>query len=160
VLESDHLRAVGIPAELLGNAAFLLGRLGSQLKNEAFEAFERLGASPYHYSVLAVLEEGERETQATIADALGLNKSLLVGLLDSLEAEGLIERRRDPADRRRQMVSVTEQGRRRLAEFRELAHRIEEEALAPLDAGERAALLELLQRVAAHRNARYARPAG
>ena len=148
-----------IPAELLSNALFLLGRLGIEVKAEVFEAFDGLGASPYHYSVLALLDEGERATQATIADALGVNPSLLVGFLDNLEAEGLIERRRDPDDRRRQMVKATAKGRRRLAEFRALAQRLEDEALEPLDARERATLRDLLQRLAANRDARYVRPA-
>ena len=63
-----------------------------EIKDRTIEAYEAVGASPYHYSVLAVLEEGARDTQATIADALGYDRSWLVGLLDELEEEGLIER--------------------------------------------------------------------
>jgi DNA-binding MarR family transcriptional regulator len=155
VVESPLEAAACIPRELLSNALFLLGRLGVQTKTETMEAFEAAGYSPYHYSVLALLEEGERATQAAIADTLGLNKSLLVGFLDELEDEGLIERRRDPNDRRRQMVKATAKGRRRLAEHRELARRLEREMLEPLTAEERATLQALLLRVAAHRDARY-----
>ena len=144
-----------IPRELLSNALFLLGRLGVQIKAEAMESFEALGASPYHYSVLALLEEGDRATQAQIADALGLNPSLLVGFLDTLEEDGLIDRRRDPSDRRRQMVRATAKGRERLAELRALSAQLEDETLEPLDAEERAMLRQLLLRLAMHRDARY-----
>jgi len=145
-----------LPQELVASTAFLLGRLGYACKGRAVEEFEVLGFSPYHYSVLALLSEGERETQATIADALGVDRSQLVGLLDSLEERGLIERRRDPHDRRRHVVSLTAAGKKQLAKFRSLIKRLDEDIVAPLDPESREILHGLLLRIASHHDPRFA----
>jgi DNA-binding MarR family transcriptional regulator len=144
-----------LPLEMLARPAVLLGRVGIAVKMETVEKFEEIGFSAYHYGVLALLDESARETQATIADALGVDRSVLVGLLDQLEERGLVERRRDPNDRRRQMVNLTPAGRRQLAAFRKMVQQIEDDFLAPLDEEERATLHDLLLRVAARRDSRF-----
>ncbi|MGZ4355019.1 MAG: MarR family winged helix-turn-helix transcriptional regulator [Gaiellaceae bacterium] len=149
---------VCLPRELVASPVFLLGRVGYGVKLKALDTFEREGFSPYHHSVLALLEEGSRETQATIADALKLDRSQLVGLLDQLEEKGLIERRRDPNDRRRHVVSLTPAGKHQLAQFRTLVKQLEAEILAPLDDESRATLHRLLLEIARHQDARFAAP--
>jgi MarR family transcriptional regulator, lower aerobic nicotinate degradation pathway regulator len=144
------------PRELVQSPSFLLKRLGFAAKDRVTDAFEEAGASAYHYAVLAVLEEGDRETQATIADALAYDRSYLVGLLDELEERGLIERRRDPADRRRHIVRVTAAGKKTLARLRAVHEKVDDDFFAPLSADERTTLHTLLLRLAAHHDPRYA----
>src|ERR671925_671160 len=133
-----------LPEELLASATFLLKRLGFAAKERAMEAYERTGLHPYHYAVLLVLGEGSRETQGAIADTLGYDRGQLVGLLDELEERGLVERRRDPEDRRRHLVRLTPDGKRTLNRLRALARQIEDEFLAPLSDAECATLHALL----------------
>jgi MarR family transcriptional regulator, lower aerobic nicotinate degradation pathway regulator len=144
----------GPPRELLTSSTFLLKRLGFAAKEHSHSAFEGTGLSPFHFAVLALLEEDPRETQAAIADALGYDRSHVVRLLDELEERDLVVRKRDPEDRRRHVVKMTPEGRKALAKLRSIVRRLEEEFLAPLDAGERAALQALLQRLAAHHDPR------
>ena len=138
-----------LPEELASSTPFLMKRLGFKLKDQSMAAYEQAGLHPYHHAVLAVLDEGTRETQGAIADALGYDRGQLVGLLDELEERNLVERRRDPSDRRRQSVRLTPDGKRALAKLRALARQLEDDFLASLDGEERAQLHALLRRLAA-----------
>src|SRR4051794_6948737 len=133
----------GPPLELLQSTTYLLKRLGMAVKDRSIDAFESTGVTGQHYAVMLVLEEGARETQGTIADALGYDRSVLVGLLDELEERGYVERKRDPADRRRHLVTLTAAGREAIDKLRAVTSRVEKDFLAPLEPAERAALQEL-----------------
>jgi MarR family transcriptional regulator, lower aerobic nicotinate degradation pathway regulator len=143
------------PRELVKSTSFLLKRLGFAIKERTMEAFEERGANPYQHGVLCSLSESQAETQAQIADALGYDRSWLVGLLDELEEEGLVERKPDPADRRRNVVTLKPKGLERLREYRDISKRVEEEFLAPLSKDERLQLHALLQKVAEHHDPRF-----
>jgi MarR family transcriptional regulator, lower aerobic nicotinate degradation pathway regulator len=138
-----------LPEELASSTPFLLKRLGFKVKDRSAAAYEQAGLHPYHHAVLAVLDEGTRETQGAIADALAYDRGQLVGLLDELEERNLVERRRDPADRRRHTVRLTPDGKRALAKLRALARQLEDDFLASLDEDDRAQLHGLLRRLAA-----------
>jgi DNA-binding MarR family transcriptional regulator len=153
-LELERRRRIGVAKELLGSNLFLLGRLGVAAKARALQELERAGFDPWDYGTLAVLSEGMRETQSTVADALRLDPSRMVAILDSLEKRGLVERQRDPHDRRRHLVSITGSGRKQLVRLRAIVKEAEDEFLAPLDAESRAQLHDLLLRLAAHHDPR------
>ena len=140
----DTKQDARLPAELVASSLFLLKRLGMTAKQRSVDEYERLGLNPYHHAILALLEGSAPETQAEIADALGYDRGTLVGLLDELEEQELVERKRDPDDRRRQLVRITADGKRTLAKLRALSKRLEDEFLAPLDAEQRDQLHALL----------------
>jgi len=137
-----------LPEELLAKSGFLMVRLGAEFRSHAVGALADAGFSQYHYSVLALLHEQDRETQAEIAVTLDLDPSQLVGVLDGLEQRGLIARQRDPRDRRRHLVSLTTEGRRQLRRLRTAFDRLEERLFAPLGPDERATLHAMLLRLA------------
>jgi len=142
-------------AELRACTGFLLARVGISMKLAAMEQSEAAGCSPSAYAVLAVLAEGAAETQATIADTLDLDRSQLVGILDELEKDGLIERRRDQADRRRHMVTITHAGQKLLVKMRAMVKNLEDSFLGSLNGKERVLLQEFLQRIAASNDHRF-----
>src|SRR5256885_16196810 len=145
-----------LPEELASSTPFLMKRLGFKLKEHSMAAYEQAGLHPYHHAVLAVLDEGTRETQGAIADALGYDRGQLVGLLDELEERGLVERRRDPNDRRRHLVQMTPDGKRTLRRLRALARELEDDFLEPLSDAERPKLPALLLKLAAKHEPRCA----
>ncbi|HLY86255.1 MAG TPA: MarR family transcriptional regulator [Gaiellaceae bacterium] len=152
----DTRTSARLPAELVASNLFLLKRLGFAAKTRSLEMYEREGLNPYHYAILALLDAGLPETQAAIADSLGYDRGTLVGLLDELEQKALVERKRDPDDRRRHIVRLTADGKGTLTRLRRLTGRLEDEFLAPLDAEQRQALHALLLTLAERHEPRCA----
>jgi DNA-binding MarR family transcriptional regulator len=143
-----------VAKELVASSGFLMARLGMAFKAKALAKIDEEGFEAHHYSLLAILGEGSRETQATIADALSLDPSRLVALLDTLEERGLVARQRDPQDRRRHVVSITADGQSQLERLRSIAREVEDEFMAPFDAEERAKFHEMLMRLACEHDPR------
>jgi DNA-binding MarR family transcriptional regulator len=145
-----------LPAELVDSTSFLLKRLGFAAKGRSMDAFEEAGFTPYSFAVLAALDEASHETQGAIADTLGYDRSQMVGILDELEEQGLVERRRDTVDRRRHVVELTSDGKRALTKLRALTKHLDDEFLAPLTAAERDSLHLLLLKLAQRHEPRCA----
>jgi DNA-binding MarR family transcriptional regulator len=142
-------RPARVARELAASSGFLLARLGLGFKAQALATIEQAGFDAYDYGVLAIVAEGARETQATIGEALSVDPSRLVALLDSLEERGLISRQRDPHDRRRHVVTITGSGRRQLSRLRAIVQRFEDEYFGPLGEEGRASFHAQLIRLAA-----------
>lgn len=100
-----------------------------------------------HFATLTALADFGPLPQHELADRLGLNRSHLVGYLDTVEQRALVRRDRDPEDRRRQVVALTPEGGRLQRELLEVAERSQDAFLAELSEPERATLVKLLGRV-------------
>jgi DNA-binding MarR family transcriptional regulator len=108
-----------------------------------------LGLRPRHLVALTVLRSREGITQQALAVTLEMDGTNIVGLLNELEAEDLIERRRSPEDRRRHVVVLTEAGAKRLAEAECALATVDNEVLGALDDSQREALYNLLRQAVA-----------
>ena len=140
----NDMSAVAPPAYLSGP---LLQHLDRRLRSEAqAELSKTFGLRPRHLVALTLLREFGGQSQADLAATLQVDPTSLVGLLNELEAAGLVERRRIPRDRRRHTVALTSAGMCRLAEIERALIEIEQRALSGLDPAEQATLHALLQK--------------
>jgi DNA-binding MarR family transcriptional regulator len=131
-----------------GGVAFLLAQLGAHAAAAFAERIRPLGLTPPQAGVLRRLGQFPGQSQRGLADALGMHAPRLVALIDELEDRGLVARDRDPEDRRNYAISLTDEGRRALAELGGVAREHELAIAAALDDDERAQLLGLLRRIA------------
>lgn len=129
---------------------FLLQRAHRRLRLAHNEALGPLNLGIAHVAVLGLLSMRGDLSQRQLIEIMDADKSTMVNLIDALEQQGLAERHPDPGDRRAYAVHLTQAGRARLAEAGRLVKAVEEEFLAPLDAGERQQLNQLLRRIADH----------
>ena len=124
-----------------------LARL-SRMRSEA--ALAALELRPRHLVALTVLRgQGGESTQQALAAVLQVDRTNLVGLLNELEADSLVLRRRDAEDRRRHVVELTAAGERKLAAAEDAIAAAEDETLAALDADQRETLYRLLEQATA-----------
>src|ERR1700745_2621071 len=100
-----------------GGVAFLLAQLGAHAAAAFAERLRRLELTPPQAGVLRRLGQFPGQSQRELADALGMHAPRLVALIDDLEDRGLVARERDPDDRRNYAISLTDEGRRALAEL-------------------------------------------
>lgn len=130
----------------------LLDHVARLARTRGESALADLGLRPRHLRALTLLRDGGELTQQALAERLSMDRTNLVGLLNELEEQGLIERRRSAEDRRRHIVVVTPPGTERLREAECTLAVVEDEVLGALDAAQRETLYELLAQAAAGRH--------
>src|SRR3954454_9695004 len=114
---------------------------------------EVLGMKLKAYVTLSNLRDGELPQQ-DLCIAMHMDPNNCVLMLNHLEELGYVERRRDPADRRRHIVGLTDDGREPMLRAEAALESLEVEVLGALSAEDRDALRELLGRVLAVEPAR------
>ncbi|HWX95561.1 MAG TPA: MarR family winged helix-turn-helix transcriptional regulator [Solirubrobacteraceae bacterium] len=138
----------GTEPELMQHAGFLLAQLGRAMTRQYRCALSPIGLKPRETQALLRLRDHGAISQQALGAALDTDASNLVALLNDLEADKLISRRRDPVDRRRHVVEVSRRGAKLVDEVERAAAAVEDEFFAGLDGDERLALQGLLARVA------------
>ncbi|MFF6775437.1 MarR family winged helix-turn-helix transcriptional regulator [Streptomyces sp. NPDC012637] len=134
----DRLR--GLPSRLLAMTSARADRMvGERLAAE--------DARKWHYAVLVSIDEFGPTSQAGLSRRTGIYRSDLVSVINELEQRGQVARTPDPDDRRRNVVTLTPQGRRQLKRLDKVLADAQDELMAPLSVAERALLVGLLERV-------------
>jgi DNA-binding MarR family transcriptional regulator len=127
----------------------LLDHLARLTRLRSETALAPFGLRPRHLVALTVLRDHGGATQQSLASALHVDRTNLVGLLNDLETRGLVARRRAADDRRRHIVEMTEDGATLLAEAERALSGAEDDVLGALDGEQREALYRLLQQATA-----------
>jgi DNA-binding MarR family transcriptional regulator len=126
---------------------FLLAQHGTITNGRIRQALSATGLSHRHGLTLMHLAEAGPMSQQALVEALGVDPSVLVAILNSLERDGLAQRRRDPADRRRHIVEMSAAGASALTEVENAVTAVERELFADLDAADLARLRDILSRI-------------
>jgi DNA-binding MarR family transcriptional regulator len=130
--------------------SWLLTQTAAHAHRLVSDGFAQVGARGYHYRLLASLIDEGPASQATLGRRTGIHLSDMVAALNELEEGGFVARAPDPADRRRNVITVTAAGRERSAQLASSAQGIQDALLEPLDEAERRALTTLLGKLLDH----------
>ncbi|HYN93829.1 MAG TPA: MarR family winged helix-turn-helix transcriptional regulator [Pilimelia sp.] len=150
----DSTARAAAPARLRQQPSWLLTQVAADVHRLVSEAFAAAGRRGYHYRLLAALAEFGPASQADLGRRCGIDRSDVVAALNELAAAGLVARRPDPADRRRNAVVITAAGEADLGRLDGRLADVQEELLAPLAAAERDQLVGLLARLLDHHDRR------
>ena len=144
---SDTLRGMGDGDKILNSASVRLGILGVQVTELARQRLEPLGLAPKQVGLMAFVDSRTKASQREIASGMRVAPSLVVTLVDQLEALKAVTRIRRPGDRRVQEISLTEVGRKLLSEALVVVRALDEDLTAHLADGDRRALDRTLEAV-------------
>lgn len=130
-----------------GQPTFLLSRANARAQGILQRGFADAGVRGYHYRLMAALEEYGDLSQADLSRRTWIDPKDVVHALNDLVDRGVAQRRADPADRRRNLVTLTDAGRAELLRLDAVLARVQDEVLAPLTASERRQLVGLLRKL-------------
>jgi DNA-binding MarR family transcriptional regulator len=138
------------PARLTAKPTWLISQTAAHAHRLLAATFAAAGTRGYHYRLLAALQEFGPASQASLGRRSGIDRSDVVAALNELGGRGLVERTPDPADHRRNIVTITPAGAACLDQLENLVAGVQDELLAALSPEERDQLIRLLSRVLAH----------
>jgi DNA-binding MarR family transcriptional regulator len=134
----------GVLEERWSSPGILLALLGQAAMRRLREALDAHDLKPRQHYLLGLLHDHGATGQRELGEAMGVDPSVLVTLLNPLEAGGFVSRERDPADRRRHVVTLTAAGRRHFDDATRAQREAEDAMFAALDGDQRRQLEAML----------------
>jgi DNA-binding MarR family transcriptional regulator len=132
-----------LPTEIRSSIGYLLFRCNAVSYRSVNAGLASLGLEVRHFGILCSLRDGP-QSQGWLGEFLGIDRTTMVQLVDSLEAKGFVERQRNPADRRSYALTLTPAGSEAWERSRRHIERSESELLATLEEDDRETLRRLL----------------
>jgi DNA-binding MarR family transcriptional regulator len=139
--------ADAMPSRVAELPTWLITQVNAYSHRLLAEGFAGAGVRGYHYRLLAALEDFGPSSQAALGRRTSIDRSDVVAALNELAGDGLIRRSPDPDDARRNVITITAAGTRRLRKLDRVVADIQDKLLAPLSAADRKRLVALLGRV-------------
>jgi MarR family transcriptional regulator, lower aerobic nicotinate degradation pathway regulator len=137
---SAAARLRAMPSWVINQVAITANRLTER-------ALADTGSRRYHFAMLAALDEYGPSSQADLGRCTGIDRSDVVAAVNAMVEQGLLRRKPDPADGRRNVITLTAAGRRHLASLNAVLAGAQRELLHALSPAETKTLMELLTRV-------------
>ena len=136
-----------LPPSMRDRVPFLLFRASQASLALANQMLAEIALCARQVGILTMVTELEPMTQKALADALRIDRTTMVALLDDLEAKGYVARQRHPRDRRAFLVHPTGPGRAAKIDAVRILDEQQQRFLAPLTPAERRQLAVLLKRL-------------
>jgi DNA-binding MarR family transcriptional regulator len=140
-----------LPARLRAMPTWLISQVETRAHRLLTDRLGAEGSRGYHFRLLAALAEFGPASQASLGRRTAMNRSDVVTAVNELVDQELAERAGDPADRRRNIVTMTPAGQARLTRLDRVLAGVQDELLAPLSAAERTDFAQLLTRILGRR---------
>jgi DNA-binding MarR family transcriptional regulator len=135
------------PAALTQKPTWLISEVSRVAHRLLTDTLATAGSRGYHYRLLAALQEFGPSSQASLGRHTGMDRSDVVASVNELVSRGLVNRSPDPADRRRNVITITEAGATHVRRLEELLADVQNELAAPLSPAERHQLVRLLTQI-------------
>lgn len=140
------------PIELDEQPGFHIRRLQQIAVAVFLQEAEAHGVTPVQYAALQAIGNAQAIDQRTLARTIGFDTSTIGGVIDRLEARGLVQRNASPTDRRVRLLTLTEAGQLLLREVVPAMLRAQQRILEPLEPHERTAFMQMLRKVVSANN--------
>ena len=142
--------ADAMPSPLNEMPTWLISQTALHAHRLLAQALAAMSSNGYQYHLLAALEEFGPASQAALGRRTGIDRSDVVAALNDLAERGLVNRSVDPADRRRNIITVTAAGNEWFQQLDSVVAEVQDMLLAPLSPAERKQIARLLSRILSH----------